>query len=91
MQENMDQAAEISELLGQPMGDEADEDELMDELNELEAEVMEEQMMKQSEPAAADPSAAYSLPSVPDTAPMPSAPTAEDDEDALAALEAEMA
>merc|ERR1719421_2809055 len=61
MQEHMDQASEISELLGQEMGDGVDEDELESEFNELEAELMEESMMKTGQ----DEAEAFELPAAP--------------------------
>ena len=80
----------ISDILGQQMGDEFDEDELDAELEDLEAEVMEEEMMKQSEPAASHSSEEpFSLPAVPDD-PL-NMNTEDEDADALAQLEAEMA
>ena len=90
IQEHMDQASEISELLGQEMGDGVDEDELEAEFNDLEAELMEESMMK-TEEEDADP---FVLPAAPENELTPSHQDAvEDDEDAdaLAQLEAEMA
>jgi len=90
MTEHMDMANEISDIMGQQMGDEFDEDELDAELEDLEAEVMEEEMMKQSEPAASHSSEEpFSLPAVPDD-PL-NMNTEDEDADALAQLEAEMA
>jgi len=90
MQEHMDTANEISDIMGQTMGDEFDDEELENELDDLEAEVMEEEMMKQNDEVAQDP---FTLPVVPDdpiNQPTPMV-TEEDDADALAQLEAEMA
>ena len=90
MQEHMDTANEISDIMGQTMGDEFDDEELENELDDLEAEVMEEEMMKQNDELAQDP---FTLPVAPDdpiNQPTPMV-TEEDDADALAQLEAEMA
>ena len=90
MQEHMDTANEISDIMGQTMGDEFDDEELENELDDLEAEVMEEEMMKQNDEVAQDP---FTLPVVPDdpiNQPTPMV-TEEDDADALAQLKAEMA
>ena len=86
----MDQASEISDLLGQEMGDGVDEDELEAEFNDLEAELLEESMMKTGE----EEEDAFVLPAAPENELTPSHqdPVEEDeDADALAQLEAEMA
>ena len=46
LQENMDMGEEISNALGQQMGDTVDDDELLGELDDMEKELMEEEMMK---------------------------------------------
>lgn len=90
-----DMQREIQDALGTPVGMAADldDDELLGELDELEAEDLDDQMMAGVAPApitAAPAAAAPAMPSVPKAAPV--APAAEADEDAeLAALEAEMA
>ena len=89
MQEHMDQAAEISELLGQEMGDGVDEDELEAEFADLEAELMEEDMMKNDD--AVQQQDDMFLPAVPDNDLAPAAVENDEDADALAQLEAEMA
>ena len=90
----MDTANEISDIMGQQMGDEFDEDELDAELEDLEQEVMEEEMMKQSEPTATHVEP-FTMPPVPNYNPVHNQPeplvTEDEDADALAQLEAEMA
>ena len=86
----MDQAAEISELLGQEMGDGEDEDELEAEFADLEAELMEEDMMKNDEGEQQQQQQDMFLPVVPDNDLAPAA-MEDEDADALAQLEAEMA
>merc|ERR1712196_97490 len=91
MQEQMDQAAEISELLGQEMGDGVDEDELEAEFADLEAELMEEDMMKNDEADQQSNQEDILLPVVPSNELGPAAVEDDEDADALAQLEAEMA
>lgn len=89
LQEEMEKGNEVQELLSQQVGgDDIDEDELMGELDELEADIMEEEMMKGVD-TVADPSPVdtISMPSIPDQ--KPSVESTEE-EAALAALEAEM-
>lgn len=98
--EATDMQRAVQDALGTPVGMAADldEDDLLNELEELEAEDLDDQMMagvsaptpseKMAGAAAAE--AAPAMPSVPTTA--PAAPATATDEDAeLAALEAEMA
>lgn len=85
IREQMQQSEEIDQVLGAPIG--MDDMDLEDELAELEADGIEEELdALPSVPAAAKPAAtaAESLPAVPSHA-------VADDDDALAALEAEMA
>ena len=92
MMDNMDMANEISEAMGASMGDEFDDDEIAAELEELEADLMEEDMLK-DDPT---PSSAVNLPMVPSNV-LPDPMVQDDpmmvdeDADALAQLEAEMA
>ena len=93
MQENMDMVNEISEVMGQSMGEEFDDDDIAAELEELEADLMEEDMMK-DDPTPSTASNVH-LPDVPsDRLPDPMVqddPMADEDADALAQLEMEMA
>jgi len=63
----MDTANEISQVISQPIGDQLDEDDLLNELNELQEEELESKMLDVSVPAAAT-----TVPAVPS---MPDAPT----------------
>lgn len=89
-----DMQREMQDALGTPVGMAADldEDELLGELDELEAEDLDDQMMAGVAPGpiAAPAAAAPAMPSVPTAAPVASSATADEDAE-LAALEAEMA
>jgi hypothetical protein len=90
MVEQMDMANEISEMMGQPIGDDFDQDELDEDLEDLEAEVMEEEMMKQNE-VQEEPFTLPDVPHDPINQNTNDVVMEEDDADALAQLEAEMA
>ena len=91
LQDEMQKGNDIQDMLSQQVGgDDIDEDELMGELDELEADIMEEEMMKGVEPVAdQNPIDNISMPSIPDE--KPAIDEGEQEEEAaLAALEAEM-
>ena len=89
IKEEMELADEISHALAQPVDPlVADEDDLLAELNELEANDVEEELLKPMNKAE---EANLSMPDVP-TAAMPSIKNAtKEEEDALKQLEAELA
>jgi len=91
VREEMEQANEISQAIGQPIdGQEFDDEELLGELNELEELDLEEQML--SEPGASLDMPDAAMPSAPKGGLQP-AKAAEEDEDekALRELEASLA
>lgn len=86
IKEELDNAAEISNAISQPVDPYAyDDDELLAELNQLEEDDLEAELLKPTPSEAA----ALNLPAVPDNK-LPAQKEAEDEEAALKALEAEM-
>ncbi|KAI8967768.1 Snf7 family [Mycotypha africana] len=87
IRDQMDIANEISEAISRPvnMGDELDEDELLNELEELEQEELDAKMLE-------TPSPVVSAPNVPNRVPTHNTQIEEDDEEAeLRALQASIA
>ncbi|GMI21205.1 hypothetical protein TeGR_g3204 [Tetraparma gracilis] len=91
IREEMEQANEISQAIGQPVdGAEFDEDELLSELNELEENDLEEAMLSKPGAAALD-MPAYALPSAPAGGLQAKGVEEDEDEKALRELEASLA
>jgi len=87
IQEGADRAAELQEALAMPLGPaaEIDDDALLAELEELEAQQLDEQLLRPAAiPASGMPSSTMELPSVPTTKPVKTT------EDELKELEAEL-
>lgn len=88
LEDAMHDADEVADLMSNPIGGfEEDEDDLLAELDGMEADEFESEMMGEAAPAAAAPVAA--IPAMP-SAPSGEVEVADDDAAELAALEAEM-
>jgi charged multivesicular body protein 4 len=68
--EQIDLAKEISDVISQPVGDPLDEDDLLEELNELQEEELEAKMLDSTVPGIQQPATVAPIPD------MPAAPTA---------------